>query len=66
MDAHVLLMSTLDGVAYINLLTQPPSLLGVVETPESRPLAAMLHGQNLLLSFPGEVLVLSPPCPQLP
>ncbi len=66
MDEHVLLMSTADGVAFINLVTQPPTLLGQVSTPESRPLSALVQGQHLLLGFPGEVLVLTPPCPVSP
>jgi hypothetical protein len=63
MDEHVLLMATHSGVAYANLVANPPVLLGQVSTPEVRPLSAALHGTTLLLSMPGEVLALSPPCP---
>lgn len=63
MDETVLLMSTRSGVAYANLLANPPALMGAVDTTERFPISALVHDQNLLLGFPGEVMVVSPPCP---
>jgi len=66
MDTHVLLISTRTGVSYVNMGTTPPRLMGSATLPEVSPISALVHGENLLLSLPGEVLVLSPPCPHVP